>query len=139
MSKSLVYINEIRARMTFPEPARDKKLLWLEVVPTFLLMKLSVAVDETIDALWQRRFPEFSSKRFHFDEKLKILAALHELDLTAFTNLRRLRNECAHTLTGRASWKDYEKHFWDLADFVSDLQRKYSIKLTLKRSKKRQR
>lgn len=94
-----------------------------EAVPTLLIMKLSAAIEDTLDVLWTRRFPEVDTRRLRHEDKLSVMEKLHNTDLDAVRDLWKLRNQCAHSVKIMATTEQFEKHFDSVYKFVALFQK----------------
>jgi hypothetical protein len=112
-------------------PNIDLELRWAldEALPTYSLIKLAAVIEECTIILWNRRFPEINHKKFSQDERLKLLQALHHIDVTAFMELWTLRNKCVHNSTTSITWNQFDTHFKKVWDFVEQFASEPSLEL----------
>jgi hypothetical protein len=101
-----------------PVPYEQLRVLCDEVMPTFALIKLGALLEEALDTLLFRRFPELKATRLSVDRKIKTLEKLHVIDSAAINKLWEIRNLCVHNFKQRASWDDYKAHFANVEKFV---------------------
>src|SRR5436190_19510937 len=97
-------INQIRARPWDRIEFEDSNIRFTfdQAVATLLIYKLSAAVEDALNTLWLRRFPEVDPKRLRFEDKVAVVERLHNVDVTALRELWKQRNACAHTVTTMA-------------------------------------
>ncbi len=100
-----------------------------EIAPTFLLIKLGSLVEEIVNTLWSRRFPEIKAKSIHHEDKLRVMRELHALDIQAFKDLWALRNACSHALDKTATWAEVDRHFSAVHHFLKP----FEVRRTLRR------
>src|SRR5262249_24866793 len=99
------------------------KVTFDQMVPTLLIVKLSAAIEDALDVLWARRFPEVEPRRLRHDDKLQMVERLHKLKAGGIRELWKLRNECAHSAAKMATWADFDKHFGSADAFVQTFRR----------------
>jgi hypothetical protein len=92
-------------------------------MPTFLLMKLFVLVENVLDALIERRFPDQHPRRLRFKDKIKKLSQVHGVQVSELKRLQELRNQCAHDVHMEANWDTYTEHFREVLFLVTNLER----------------
>jgi hypothetical protein len=102
----------------YPRMPSSERFALQQAIPTLLIVKLSAAVEDALDTLWHRRFPEVNTKSIRHDDKLRVMENLHEVDLSGVRELWALRNKCVHTVKTLATWDDYERHFDTIMKFV---------------------
>lgn len=88
------------------------------VLPTVMVIKLGAAVENALDVLWSRRFPEVKPRTLRYEDKVAVMEKVHQVELSAFRELWKLRNKCAHTVKFFATWGEFEAHYKAVSDFV---------------------
>lgn len=92
-------------------------------IPTLLILKLSAAVEDALDMLWTRRFPEIDTRRLRHEDKLRVMQSLHDLPADTISALWKLRNDCAHKVKTMATWEEVDKYFDAVHGFVEKFQK----------------
>jgi hypothetical protein len=101
-----------------------------QAIPTLLIMKLSAAVEDSLDILWSRRFPEVKPRQLRHEDKLAVMEKLHDVNLKGIRELWKLRNECAHAVRTMATMEEFEKHYHAVDTFVALFQKKDRLSKT---------
>jgi hypothetical protein len=120
--------DEFDVDITYSRPEQPREiwrgglhLVTNEVMPTFLLMKLAIFVDDCMNMLVRRRCPALDPIRMRFSSKVKILSQHHKINRDSFRMLKQLRNRCAHEFLLRATWDQLQVHLDEAVAFLEHL------------------